>query len=175
MNLDIIEYDGENFQVLWRLNNEDGVCYLDTENRVISTELCGGPFDMKPDALKQVRDEVQQWVDDKPERDREYKQREEKDAYYTELWDEWVENNEVKHAFPSVYEKPDDVVADGIYRFTHRLFGSVYTSDVYYSSPTRGDAMLEFDKAIVHTGDYHHSFLEGFEIEGDEIHFLTGS
>lgn len=41
--------------------------------------------------------------------------------------------------------------------------------------PTWGDVYRAADCAIRNSGDFHHCFIEGFEVRGNELHMSTGS
>ena len=41
--------------------------------------------------------------------------------------------------------------------------------------PTWGDVYRAADCAIRNSGDFHHIFIEGFEVKGNELHMYTGS
>lgn len=41
--------------------------------------------------------------------------------------------------------------------------------------PTWGDLYRAADCAIRNSGDFHHCFIEGFEVKGNELHMSTGS
>ena len=41
--------------------------------------------------------------------------------------------------------------------------------------PTWGDVYRAADCAIRNSGDFHHIFIEGFEVKGRELHMYTGS
>lgn len=41
--------------------------------------------------------------------------------------------------------------------------------------PTWGDVYRAADCAIRNSGDFHHCFIEGFEVRGNELHMYTGS
>lgn len=109
---------------------------------------------------------------------------------HTKLWADWVEKNApgIDHACPSVDHGPEEVAVHGDC-FLHLPYdefwtagpeGKAYTSR-QLTNPTWGQVLVEFEKAIKTTGDYHHSFLEGLEFpeepEGEvpTIEFLTGS
>ena len=186
MNLNIMEYSEETGEVFWRLNGEDGVCEVDEAGKIDSVYLCDGPFDMKPDALKKVCEEVQAWLDEKPKRDASNKEWQDRFDYYlgkNGVWAEWLAINDIEHAIPSVYHEPSEYTGLGEVRFV--MYGDDYWGDgdtLYrsqlYNNPTWGDVMREFDMAIDHCKDFHHCFLEGIEESKEfagEINFLTGS
>jgi len=65
-------------------------------------------------------------------------------------------------------------------RFVYDMCGTEAFSSNTYENPTYLDAWKEFDKAIKHTGDFHHVFLESFvELQVRDgitsIGFSTGS
>jgi hypothetical protein len=41
--------------------------------------------------------------------------------------------------------------------------------------PTWGDVYRAADCAIRNSGDFHHIFIEGFNVKGNELHMYTGS
>lgn len=185
LNLDIQGIEGE--YIFWTLDGQDGTSELNEDHTsVYDASLCDGPFDMKPDIMRQVREEVQQWLDDKPDKDKREKEWNDRYEYYLGkdgVWAEWMEINPIQHAIPSVYHEPSEYTGLGEVRFVQ--YGDDYWGDgetVYrsqlYNNPTWGDVMREFDLSIEHCKDFHHCFLEGIapskEFAG-EINFLTGS
>ena len=163
MNLEIHGISGDH--VHWTLDGQDGMSELSGDQTTIyDTHLCGGPFDMKPDTMREVRDQVQEWLDTKPSRDEDYARWEARYEYYRDVWSAWGETpaaDGIKYAFPSIYHRPDEVAVEGIVRFIYGGWeeGEYLSQEV--TSPTWGDVMHLFDKAIRKTRDTHHCFLEG--------------
>ena len=52
--------------------------------------------------------------------------------------------------------------------------GEDYISDVY-NNPSYFDILVEANKSVIHTGDYHHTFLEGInQIENNKVYNYIG-
>jgi len=164
MNLEIHGIEGD--YIFWTLDGQDGKSELNEDHTSIyDASLCGGPFDMKPDTMKRVREEVQQWLDEKPSRDEDYAEWNQRYEYYRDVWNVWGNTpagHGIDHAFPSIYHLPDEVAVEGEVAFIYHGCGD---DDIYISepvtSPTWGMVMRLFDNAIKKTGDLHHCFLEG--------------
>jgi len=104
----------------------------------------------------------------------------------TKMWEDWVEENapHIKTAYPSIDNHPDEIAFHGqcFLHLPHDGFwgeGEAYTSR-NYTNPTWGEVLIEFEKAIIQTGDYHHSFLEGLNLSKKVcsvqiLEFSTGS
>lgn len=172
----IIEIEGN--KILWRYRGQDGTTNI-LDGRCVSPGLCEADFLLSQSASMKVLAECQQWLDDKPNRDRANRVRQEQYEYYSTIWESWLDRNTMEYAYPSIPRRPDEVIAEGRLRFAHYANGE---SDPYfsrtYTNPTWADAMREFDQAIMHTGDYHHCFLEGVSVGesfANEIEFISGS
>lgn len=163
MNLSIHGIEGDH--VHWTLDGQDGMSELNGDHTTIyDTHLCGGPFDMKPDTMKQVRDQVQQWLDDKPSRDEDYAAWNQRYEYYRDIWQAWGETPEaqgIDHAFPSIYHKPDEMAVEGTVQFIYHGWDDGEYISPPVTDPTWGTVLRLFENAIMKTGDHHHCFLEG--------------
>jgi hypothetical protein len=69
------------------------------------------------------------------------------------------------------YIRPDKVAFNGYYRIIEKYNNNNDDDDIYISNllinPTYADILLEVDKKISITGDYHHIFLEDVYIDGE--------
>lgn len=178
MNLEIHGIEGD--EILWTLDGQDGTSELNEDHTsVYDASLCGGPFDMKPDIMKRVREEVQQWLDDKPSRDEDYAAWNQKYEYYRDVWEAWGNTpagHGIDNAFPSIYHLPDVVAVEGAVQFIyHGWNGGEYLSEPV-TNPTWGDVLRLFENAIRKTRD-HHVFLEGIAETSKEgtFTFCSGS
>lgn len=170
MNLQIHEMSGD--YIFWTLDGQDGKCELSSDHTaIVSTELDGGPFDLRPDTLKQVRDEVQQWLDYKPSRDEDYAAWSQKYEYYRDVWSAWGDTpagHGIDHAFPSIYHLPDEVAVEGTVEFIYHGWSSDRECRSQpVTNPTWGDVLRLFENAIRRTRDHHHVFLEGIAETSD--------
>lgn len=185
MNLNIIGMEGND--LLWRLDNLDGVCYV-RDGRVETPELCDDMHvELRPSSIKEIRKQCQEWIDEKPKRDRENQEWEDRYEHYLGedgLWAKWdkQQHEPIQHVIASVYEDPDAVAVEGKCRFVMQGDdywgeGSANYRSNQYTDPTWGDVLREFDRAVECCRDFHHIYLEGIgqgEFEG-EIIFHTGS
>jgi hypothetical protein len=114
---------------------------------------------------------VQQWLDEKPERDTEFAKWEERHSFVRDAWEEWEKSHTIRHAIPSVDYLPDDPAARGKVCFRITIWDQDYDqSDYFYfvkTDPTWGDVFTFFDRSIGMTGDEHHCFLEGCYLVGE--------
>jgi len=180
MNLHIIRMEGND--LLWRLSdNLDGVCYV-RDGRVETPQLLDDSYvDLRPCTIREIRKQCQEWVDAKPERDKEAKEWNNRYDYYRALWETWEDHEGVKgrnyQAVASIYHEPDEIAVQGECRFTaYDEEGRMWRSTLY-NNPTWADVMRAFEESMEHTDDYHHVFLEGVhktEFSG-EYGFSTGS
>lgn len=99
-----------------------------------------------------------------------------KDAEYERqaaAWDTWMDDHpEIEAAYPSMGHTPDEIAINGRVvlfaegdEFWGGEEGGNYSS-LPMDSPTWAEVILEFEKAMFCTGDYHHSFLEGLCVDG---------
>lgn len=196
MNLHIIGFEntrGENNDIhdlLWRLDNQDGVCTV-REGRVESPQLCEAMhFDLTMRSQRDIRMLCQQWVDEKPERDRKYRESEERYEAVKSAWDKWEAEHKIRFAIPSVDHFPEEIAVEGSIAIQFTLWDEETDQDdaehyFYMDDPTWGDVLRFFDKSIGLTGDEHHCFLEGlYKVRDCEIgenktlpiyNFSTGS
>ena len=106
--------------------------------------------------------------------------------HHDKVWEDWIKENapHIETVCPSVPNHPDEIAFHG-QCFLHLPYdefwgdGEPYTSR-NYTNPTWGEVLIEFEKAIIQTGDYHHSFLEGLNLSKKVcsvpyVEFSTGS
>ena len=155
----------EDDKVFWELDGVEGVCEIFSDE-VIDTYLRSDYFQLKPYILPAVTFEVQKWINEKPERDKQFAESEAKADKIRSAWDEWEETNgEFRHAVPSMGCAPDEVAVEGrciLFDFDEYGYGhgTAYTC-LKLENPTWGKVMTTFDMSIIVTGDEHHCFLEG--------------
>lgn len=104
-----------------------------------------------------------------------YQQREEEFDALSEIFTLFKEKNNLS-AIWSVYDKIDFNAAAG--------FGKIqvhYTDDwgkdifIEVDCPTWGDLYITADKLIQMSGDFHHIFIEGFDLVNSDYYLRTGS
>ena len=80
-----------------------------------------------------------------------------------------IENN----LFERVYE--DNIIFINRYdEYFSNGNGEDYISNTY-NNPSYFDILVEANKSILHTGDYHHTFLEGInQIENEDVYEYVG-
>jgi hypothetical protein len=190
-NLTINDWDDESpeiTQILWRLSvgrdTLDGECRV-RDGRVETPQLCeDGYVELRPCTTREIRAAVQQWLDDKPERDAENKRWEDRYNLVKAAWEEFEKENVIRYAIPSVDYLPTDPAAHGQVAFRITIWGEGDKREDFYfvkTDPTWGDVFTFFDRSIGMTGDEHHCYLEGAYHVGETeegipvYEFSTGS
>jgi hypothetical protein len=177
----------ENGQILWQLAlgggvfGSDGYCDIQ-DGQVQEPQLCEDRHvDLKPSAIKEIQAACQEWLDEKPQRDQEARDWDNRYEYYKGLWEDWEnhENIEGRHyqVCPSIYHEPTEIAVQGeCYFIAYDEEGTLWRS-ASYNNPTWADVLRALEDSLEHTQDYHHVYLEGImksEFDG-EYYFTTGS
>lgn len=79
-----------------------------------------------------------------------------------QAWEDWLDVHCPGHSgTASIREYPNDVAHKGKCILVAYEGGEIAYQSQLLDSPTWGEVMIEFEKSMIATDDYHHCFLEG--------------
>jgi hypothetical protein len=166
MDLQIFELDGD--RLLWRLDGLDGECFV--EGTALSAYLLEDHHvQLRPGAAHKIIHAANKWLEEKPERDRNYDEWEARRQAIDNAWDAWrcANPGKVFEAQESVDYLPDETAIKGsAWVFSTGEFGVYYDK---VKDPTWADLLIHFDKAIRSTGDEGRCFFEGIVLESKNL------